>query len=215
MNDFQIINGDCQELSRQYIPDRSVDLIFTDPPYPKQYLYLYKWLAEEATRVLKPAGFLIAYTGPYWKAEVMKYMNKKLVYFYDFVLAHKGNTSILWPRRVISGYKSLLCYHLKDVKQPLPVTNVLGRYDGTGGDKRFHHWGQDANTARYYIDVFSREGDLVVDYFLGGGTFAEVSKRLGRRFIGFEKDEASFTMAKDRIEGALGPAEKGRQELMI
>lgn len=35
----------------------------------------------------------------------------------------------------------------------LPVTNVLGKYDGTGGDKRFHRWGQEANTARYYIVI--------------------------------------------------------------
>lgn len=206
--------GDARELALKHIADASVDLIFTDPPYPKEFHYLYEWLAVEAARALKPTGFLIAYAGPYWKDKVMNALGSQLNYFYDFILVHKGNTSILWPRRIISGYKSLLCYHLKGAK-PLPVTNVLGRYDGTGGDKRFHHWGQESNAARYYIDVFSREGDLVVDYFLGAGTFAEVCKKLNRNFIGFELDKKTFNDARSRIDGALGPNEKGRQQVMI
>jgi adenine specific DNA methylase Mod len=126
---------------------------------------------------------------------------------------HNGNTSILWPRRIISGYKSLLCYTQKG-QTPIPITNVLGKYDGTGGDKRFHNWGQEANSARYYIDVFSHEGDLVVDYFLGGGTTAEVCKRLNRNFIGIERDPTTFKIAESRLSGALGPEEKGRQHEM-
>ena len=121
--------------------------------------------------VLKPDGFLIAYAGPYWKDVVMGYLNQHLQYFYDFILLHSGNTSILWQRKLISGYKSMLCYH-KQGQRPLPNTNVLGLWKGTGSDKRFHKWGQDEITARYYIDCFSKEGDLVVDYFLGGGHYS-------------------------------------------
>ncbi len=62
-------------------------------------------------------------------------------------------------------------------------------------------WGQDETTARYYIDCFSREGDLVVDYFLGGGTTAIVSKKLNRRFIGFELDQDTFHITQARIDG--------------
>jgi DNA modification methylase len=211
---IKLIYGDARELAKKEIPDSSVDLIFTDPPYPKEYHYLYEWLAVEAARVLKPTGFLITYAGPYWKDRVMATLGSQLDYFYDFILLHNGNTSILWPKRVISGYKSLLCYHLKGVK-PLPQTNVLGRFEGTGGDKRFHNWGQEANSARYYIDMFSREGDLVVDYFLGAGTFGEVCKKLDRNFIGFEIDEETFKIARSRVDGGMGPNEKGRQYQML
>ena len=210
---MELYLGDARELAIKHIADSSVDLIFTDPPYPKEYHYCYEWLAIEATRVLKPNGFLITYAGPYWKDKVMMTLGSQLDYFFDFVLIHKGNTSILWPKRVISGYKSLLCYHRKGVK-PLPVTNVLGKFDGSGSDKRFHAWGQEGNTARYYIDVFSREGDLVVDYFLGAGTFAEVCKKLDRNFIGFEINKESYDIALARLDGALGPKEKGRQHVM-
>lgn len=211
---IKLLCGDSIQLSRDNIADNSVDLIFTDPPYAKKFHYCYKWLAEEAARVLKPEGFLIAYVGPYWKDVVMNYFNEHLQYFYDFILIHKGNTSILWPRQIISGYKSILCYHRKE-QHALPRTNVLGQWDGTGGDKRFHKWGQDVTTARYYIDCFSKEGDLVVDYFLGGGTTAEVCKRLNRNFIGFEINEPTYNLAQARLDGALGPNEKGRQEIML
>jgi len=196
--------GDARELSGKYIADSSVDLIFTDPPYSKEYHYCYEWLAREAVRVLKPSGFLIAYAGPYWKDVVMGYFSEHLQYFYDFILVHKGNTSILWPRKIISGYKSILCYHLKG-QSPLPQTNVLGQWNGTGGDKRFHRWGQEETTARYYIDCFSAKGDLVVDYFLGGGTTAEVCKKLNRDFIGFEKDANAFNTARARVDNTLPP----------
>lgn len=211
--DINIYQGDCRELSPQVIPDGSVDLIFTDPPYPKEYHYCYEFLAQEAARVLKPNGFLIAYAGPYWKQKVMETLGAQLDYFYDFVLMHNGNTSILWPRRIISGYKSLLCYTKKG-ETPLPVTNVLGKFEGTGSDKRYHMWGQDMNSARYYIDVFSRPGDLVVDYFLGAGTFGEVSKALGRRFVGFELDGEYMAISQARLEGGLGPLVKAIQPEM-
>lgn len=58
---------------------------------------------------------------------------------------------------------------------------------------------------------FSREGDLVVDYFLGAGTFAEVCKYLDRNFIGFEIDGKTYNMSMVRLDGALCPNEKGRQ----
>ena len=46
----RIITGDARELAKA-IPDESVDLIFTDPPYPREFLPLYGWLAETAARV--------------------------------------------------------------------------------------------------------------------------------------------------------------------
>uniref|UniRef100_A0A6M3LIU1 Putative methyltransferase n=1 Tax=viral metagenome TaxID=1070528 RepID=A0A6M3LIU1_9ZZZZ len=202
--------GDAISISQEIVAPGSVDLIFTDPPYPKEYHYCYEFLAIEAARVLKPNGFLIAYAGPYWKHKVMMTLGEHLDYYYDFILLHGGDTTILWPRRIISGYKSLLCYTLKGSKA-LPVTNVLGKYNGAGGDKRFHRWGQEANSARYYIDVFSREGDLVVDYFLGAGTFAEACKAINRNFIGFENNKETFNIARARVDGAMGSKEKGRQ----
>jgi len=54
-----------------------------------------------------------------------------------------------------------------------------------------------------------------VDYFLGAGTFGEVCKKLNRNFIGFEIDEETFKVARARVDGGMGPNEKGRQYQML
>jgi len=45
----------------------------------------------------------------------------------------------------------------------------------------------------------SRPGDVVLDPFFGTGTTGAVAKRLGRRFIGIERDEAYAQVARARI----------------
>ena len=197
-----IICGDAVEVAERHIEPSSVDLIFTDPPYLKQYLYLYEWLATEAARALKPNGFLLVYCGAYWKQRVMECLGQQFCYFWDFILLNGGNSPILWQRKIISRYKSILAYH-KNGASPLPHTNVLGCVQGFGADKRFHKWGQDENTARYYIECFSKEKDLVVDYFVGGGTVPFVCQQRGRNFIGFEKDRETFKIAEHRIKTGL------------
>ncbi len=211
MTTIDLYQGDARVMAEK-VGAGTVDLIFTDPPYAKEFHYCYEFLAKEAARALKPDGFLIAYAGPYWKDVVMGYLGAELQYFYDFVLIH-GDTSILWPRKIVSGYKSMLCYR-RHGRQPLPRMNVLGKFSGSEQDKRFHAWGQSALEARYYIDCFTRPGDLVVDYFLGGGTTAEVCKRLDRNFIGFEIDPATFEIARTRVKDGIGPEEKGKQMLL-
>jgi modification methylase len=49
-------------------------------------------------------------------------------------------------------------------------------------------------------------GDLVLDPFFGSGTTGAVAKRLGRRFIGMERDPDYVRVARRRIE-AVVPAE--------
>ncbi len=212
--DEGIYLGDCRELAASVIPDNSADLIFTDPPYIKKYIPLYSWLAKEANRSLKDNGFLLTYVGTYWKDDVMALIRPHMEYYFDFILENGQNSPIMWTRKVISRHKSIIAYRKKG-SSAHPKTNVLSLMRGGGKDKRFHKWGQDMNSARYYLDVFSREGDLVVDYFFGGGTTAEICKRLNRRFVGFEIDEETYNIARARVNGGLGPAEKGRQSELV
>ncbi len=45
----------------------------------------------------------------------------------------------------------------------------------------------------------TNKGDVVLDPFFGSGTTGAVAKRLGRHFIGFERDETYIRYARERI----------------
>lgn len=53
--------------------------------------------------------------------------------------------------------------------------------------------------AKKLISLFSKEGDLVLDPFMGSGTTAVASKQLNRNYIGFELIENYVKIAEDRI----------------
>lgn len=193
----QIYTGDCRTLAAG-IPDHSVDLIFTDPPYPKEYLYLYEWLAEESARLLKPTGFLMVYAGIYWKNKIMRWMDDHLDYWWDYVAFGAGDSPMIWQRQTISRYKSIIAYRPRGGTGK-PRTNVLSVYQGSNQDKNYHIWQQDDTTARYYIDCFSAPGDIVFDPFCGGGTAPFVCQLLRRPFLSFEINAESVAISQQRL----------------
>jgi site-specific DNA-methyltransferase (adenine-specific) len=51
----------------------------------------------------------------------------------------------------------------------------------------------------YIITLFTREGDWVLDPFLGSGTTGIASKLLNRNFIGIEREEEYMDIIKERL----------------
>lgn len=51
----------------------------------------------------------------------------------------------------------------------------------------------------YLIKTYSNEGDTVLDFCMGSGTTGVACKTLNRSFIGVEKEENYFNIAKERI----------------
>jgi len=54
----------------------------------------------------------------------------------------------------------------------------------------------------WFIRLFTKEGDLILDPFLGSGTTAVAAINLGRHFIGVEKHPPYFRVAQQRVEEA-------------
>ena len=54
----------------------------------------------------------------------------------------------------------------------------------------------------YLILTYTNEGDVVLDNTMGSGTTGVACVNLGRNFIGIERDESYFAIAKQRIEAA-------------
>ena len=195
-----IYPGDAREMCAG-IPDASIDLMFTDPPYLGEYVPLYEFLTAEAARILKPDGFLLMYVGGYWKDVIMAAARKTLDYFWDYVVWEPGNSPINWPRKTICRHKSILAYRPRG-GTGLPVTQVLSVWLGGGEDKRYHLWGQDESEARYFVDCFSRPGDIVLDICAGGGTTPAICKMIGRHYLAFEIDPDMAAAAQARVDSA-------------
>ena len=52
---------------------------------------------------------------------------------------------------------------------------------------------------KWFIQLFTREGDIVLDPFLGSGTTAVVAKQLNRRYVGIEILEEYCHVAEERL----------------
>lgn len=193
----------------QHLPlaDNSIDMIFTDPPYPREYLPCYGWLATEAARVLKPGGFVMCMAGGYFlnKIYAMFEAVPDLNYFWEFHHRSNGDAPYIWPRFVVAKTKVILAYVKGD---GLPrIKSVLSMFESTSKSKQFHHWGQDVESARYYIDCFSAVGDLVCDPFIGGGTTMIACGLIGRRCVAFDTDPVALATSANRVATAGIPTQ--------
>ena len=51
----------------------------------------------------------------------------------------------------------------------------------------------------WFIKLFSKKGDIVLDPFLGSGTTAIVAKTLERHYVGMELNKTYYKLAKENI----------------
>lgn len=193
----RLILGDFRERGTE-IADGSVDLIFTDPPYPEESLPLWRDLGAFAARVLKPDGLLLAYTGAMYLPQILNMLGENLDYWWTGSIVLDGPHSRVYARQIAQGSKPLLFYVPHGGK---PRAWFEDTYRSEGEQKESHDWQQSIGAAIHYIEKMTDAGDLVVDPFLGGGTTGVAAVQTGRVFIGFEIDKAAFVEASERING--------------
>ena len=118
---FKLFCEDFQQVPRAHIPDHSIDLILTDPPYSEEYLYLYEDLARLAIRAFKPGGNLVYFVDHIILDKVINIFEKYSVaannnsetglkYWWLIAVKHSGNHTKIHPRHVIAEWKPMLWY---------------------------------------------------------------------------------------------------------
>ena len=81
----------------------------------------------------------------------------------------------------------------------MPICNGKERIKNKTGKKAHPTQKPEALLHRILIGS-SNKGDIILDPFFGTGTTGAVAKKLGRKFIGIEKDKQYIEVAKKRIE---------------
>ena len=194
---IRLILGDMQDESKK-IPNNSVGLIFTDPPYAREFLPLYNDLAEVAARVLKDGSSIVTYCGQDLKLQVIEFMKSKgLVYWWDIAVVHNGPFSSFFPKNILVKWKPLLWF----VKGGTPHQNgkIFDLIESTRPNKILHEWEQSSEDARYIIELLARPGDTVLDPFMGSGTTGIAALDHKCHLIGIEINPESFELAKLNI----------------
>lgn len=196
---FRLHVGDLEAVSKAHIKDGSVDAIITDPPYPEEFLPVWKKLARVAERVLRPGGHLLAMTGQVNFPEVLKALSSVEGLRYHWVLAYltPGQSTQVFSHKVKSNWKPVLWF----IKGKNDWEHVEDSVTSDKNDKRFHEWGQSVGGMAQLVERFTVKKALVFDPFVGGGSTAVAAVETGRLFVGCDVDAGCVAETAKRLGG--------------
>ena len=229
--------GDCLELLKK-IPDKSIDLIVTDPPYlletdgagmfgkkadnyggqryvMKNIDFMKNGISEdvldELVRVRKKINIYI------WCSQKQlpifyKYFVEKKKCNWNLICWHKTNPTPTCGNKYLTDTEYCLFFRAKGVKVFGEYATKRTFYVSTKNledKKRYGHpTVKPLDIIQNLIINSSQEGDIVLDPFLGSGTTVVASINLNRQYIGFELDKQYFATAVNRMINAYETKEK-------
>jgi site-specific DNA-methyltransferase (adenine-specific) len=213
--------GSCVDLIKE-LPDNSVDLVITDPPFAVEKINtakgsysdlqdlndnstaiemenIYNVLFPELYRVMKEGSHFYIFYGCEWYPFLTRAL--KLARF------HVIPVPLIWNKGASTtpfrGYDYQQCYEpiLFGCKPPREnrqlvnaSVNILN-YPQIKQDIRRHVYHKNPDLISFLITQSSRHGELVLDPFCGSGETVKSALRLGRSGLGFELNEAHYRNA--------------------
>jgi DNA modification methylase len=214
--------GDCLEVMKQ-IPDKSVDLVLTDPPYNiarennfstmgRAGIDFGEWdkgfdlfsYIDQVSRVLNKDGSFVVFNA--WRnlGAIADYAEKQGFETKDMIRLEKSNPMPRnRDRRYITDYECAIWF----VKEKAKWT--FNRQDDKYQRPKFvaciesglHPTQKNLSLMENLVKIHSNENNVVLDPFMGSGTTGLACKNLNRHFIGIEQDANYFDIAKGRING--------------
>jgi len=188
--------------------------------------FTYDWL-KAARRVLKPDGCLWV-IGSYHNIFRVGAILQNLGYWIlnDIVWCKSNPMPNFRGKRFTNAHETLIwaspskdarpCFNYEAMKNlneekqmrsdwMLPICSGKERLKGNDGEKA--HPTQKPESLLYRVILSStKPGDVILDPFFGSGTTGAVAKRLGRHFIGLERDKLYAKYAERRIMQILPTA---------
>ena len=226
---IQLMQGDCLELMKS-IPDKSVDMVLTDPPYMVNHTtggastskLANKWRGnilagnsimdfrkdvrfadwmKDIYRIVKDGAHVYVFCND-------KNMNELLCASFDvgFRLANilvwvKNNAC---PNRYYMKNCEFIVFLYKGKAIPINVmgSKTANQYANIPGKQKKHPTQKPIPLLQDIIQNSSKHGETVFDPFMGSGSTGVACVNTGRSFIGMELDAGYFKIASERIETA-------------
>ena len=220
MSKVQLYQGDCLEVMKN-IPDKSVDLVSTDPPYrmtKRGKSCRPNWMPNSMGENVF-AGSIPDFK-EWLKLCYDKLANKTHIYVFTNTISlqetlnsatdvgfklHNVLTMIKdtgMPNRWYYKQTELILFFRKGEAKPINDYTSRDWFNVTmpkAKDGKLHITQKPLGITQKLITNSSLEGQVILDPFMGSGTTGVAAKNLGRNFIGIEKDENYFTIARERI----------------
>ena len=234
--DLELLHGDCLQLMRD-IPDNSIDLIVTDPPYLISTngggtINKVKKLRDSLTD-LTNANITEGYDIEKFNTEFIRVMKDINIYIwcnkvqipeyfnfyvnrhkckFDIICWHKTNALPTYSNKYLSDTEYCLYFRKGGKCFPQSYQDAQTFYIAPINHKDKKEFGHPTikplDIMEKLIRNSSKEGDVVLDPFMGSGTTGVACINTNRNFIGIELDENYFNIAKNRIEEAQKSAEQ-------
>lgn len=217
MKKFELWQGDCLELMKN-IPDGSVDLVLTDPPYGMAFKSNYRkekyneiqndksleWLERyisECYRVLKNNSAIYCFCS-WHNVDVFKQAIEKKFKIKNILIWEKNNTSMGDLKGSYAHKYEMIIFAHKGRKllNGFRYADII-KANRTGNKN--HPTEKPVDLLKTFICNSTDENAVVFDGFMGSGSTGVACVNTNRRFIGIELDEGYFNIAKKRIEEAV------------
>ena len=219
----KIYNEDCLEGMKK-IPDKSIDLIVTDPPYLVNYKtgrrkdkthrfnkvilnddneQLIIDYINECYRILKNNSAMYMFCSSD-KVDFFKQQLENKFKIKNMIIWIKNNHTAGDLKGAFGRKYEIIFLVVKGVNHfnGKRLTDVW-EFDRVSGKKQLHQNQKPLDLIKQCIEKHSDDGDLVFDGFVGSGTTAIACKELNRNYIGFELDKGYYDIAIERISKTL------------
>lgn len=146
------------------------------------------------------SNFMMGKRQPFFKVETISVFYKKSPTYNPIM--RKGKPYEVKESHIEQkGMQQKYCFAKKaDIKnEGIRYPDNLLEFNSLGSGK-LHPTQKPLDLMEYLIRTYTNENDLILDNCMGSGTTGLACLNLGRNFIGIEKDEKYFEIAKERLE---------------